>query len=76
MYLHLEMLLSVYVLEKIRWDECMLCTLLKLNLNKAQIKSLLELSDSQFTNMRARIYKKLLGEAGGASDFDAYICNI
>ena len=54
----------------------MLCTLLKLNLNKAQIKSLLELSDSQFTNMRARMYKKLLGEAGGASDFDAYICNI
>ena len=62
--------------QKIRWDECMLCTLLKLNLNKAQIKSLLELSDSQFTNMRARMYKKLLGEAGGASDFDAYICNI
>lgn len=53
-----------------------LCILIKLDYLPTEASVLLSTSKQNITNMRARMYKKITGKSGGATDFDHYIKNM
>lgn len=61
---------------KINDKEYVLCALVKLGFDKRKIKFIMDISDSNYANMRARMYGKIQSQEGGANDFDEYISRI
>ena len=62
-----------FLYPQISEQELRLCHLTKIAIPVKGIAVILCKSMSAITNMRTRLYKKLLNEAGKASDFDRFI---
>lgn len=54
-------------------QEYRICVLLKLGLKVSDIVFVEEITNSNLTNIRSRMLKKILGVKGGAKDFDRYM---
>ncbi|MDE5981453.1 MAG: hypothetical protein K2G61_05830 [Bacteroidaceae bacterium] len=57
-------------------QEYRICILIKLGLKVSDIVFVEEITNSNLTNIRSRMLKKLLGIKGGARDFDRYLSEI
>jgi len=53
-----------------------ICILTKMRFSISEIQVLLQLSSSNFSKRRSRLYKKLKGKDGSSSDFDKYILSL
>ena len=60
-------------LAKFSADDLKVCYLIKIGVQPADIASLLFVSKSAITQKRTRMWKKLKGEAGSATQFDEFI---
>ena len=65
-----------FLYPQISTQEIRLCYLTKISIPVKGIAAILCKSMSAISNMRARLYKKLLNEEGKASDFDRFILDL
>lgn len=65
-----------FLYPQISTQELRLCCLTKITIPVKGIATILCKSMSAISNMRARLYKKLLNEEGKASDFDRFILDL
>ena len=61
---------------KTDYIDIQICILTKMRFSISEIQTLLQLSSSNFSKRRSRLYKKLKGKEGSSTDLDKYIRSI